>query len=226
LFDVFVSYRHLDGDAVGRLVGALEKRGLRVWFDRTSISDFGGITDAARRGLAESKALLVYYSAIYDRSAPCQWELTLAFLAAAKLGDPRRRILVVNPEPGVARIGPVELRDALHVSLSEEHDDSAVAAVADEVAHHVADLEGDLSSAITVPALWLPFQPTAASRFVGRRREMWRVHSALHVADAAMTQSGVGPGAALVRGLGGVGKSLLAREYALRFDGAYPGGVF
>jgi hypothetical protein len=30
----------------------------------------------------------------------------------------------------------------------------------------------------------------------------------------------------LVRGLGGVGKTLLAEEYALRFGAAYPGGVF
>ena len=29
-----------------------------------------------------------------------------------------------------------------------------------------------------------------------------------------------------MRGLGGVGKSLLAEEYALRFGAAYPGGVF
>src|SRR3954449_6252877 len=29
-----------------------------------------------------------------------------------------------------------------------------------------------------------------------------------------------------VRGLGGIGKSLLAEEYALRFGAAYPGGVF
>ena len=31
---------------------------------------------------------------------------------------------------------------------------------------------------------------------------------------------------AQVRGLGGIGKSLLAEEYALRFGAAYPGGIF
>jgi hypothetical protein len=35
-----------------------------------------------------------------------------------------------------------------------------------------------------------------------------------------------GQTAAQVRGLGGNGKSLLAREYAIRFGSAYPGGVF
>jgi hypothetical protein len=35
-----------------------------------------------------------------------------------------------------------------------------------------------------------------------------------------------GQAAAQLRGMGGNGKSLLAREYAIRFGGAYPGGVF
>src|SRR5436309_3432882 len=35
-----------------------------------------------------------------------------------------------------------------------------------------------------------------------------------------------GQAAAQVRGLGGNGKSLLAREYSIRFGPAYPGGVF
>src|SRR5262249_6189455 len=35
-----------------------------------------------------------------------------------------------------------------------------------------------------------------------------------------------GPGVTVVSGLGGVGKSLMAEEYALRFAAAYPGGVF
>ena len=114
MFDVFVSYRHSDGVIVRRLVAALERRGLQVWFDETAIPDFGGITDEARRGLAESKALLVFYSATYPHSSPCQWELTLAFLASARLGDPRRRVLVVNPELAPSHIEPVELRDALY----------------------------------------------------------------------------------------------------------------
>ena len=31
---------------------------------------------------------------------------------------------------------------------------------------------------------------------------------------------------AQLSGMGGVGKSLLAEEYALRFGAAYPGGIF
>jgi hypothetical protein len=74
--DVFVSYRHTDSVAARLLVAALESRGLAVWFDESSIGDFGSISGAASEGLAQSKALVVYYSKQYPLSAPCQWELT------------------------------------------------------------------------------------------------------------------------------------------------------
>ena len=70
--------------------------------------------------------------------------------------------------------------------------------------------------------------PVGSTRFVGRLKEMWEVHSLLHAGDvaqitgAAAATGGIGQ----VQGLGGVGKSLLAEEYALHFGAAYPGGVF
>ena len=225
LFDVFVSYRRTDQAIVRLLVDSLKRRGLVVWFDETSIPDFGGITDSVRQGLAESKALLVFYSAEYPQSSPCQWELTAAFLASSRLGDPRRRVLVVNPEPGPGHIEPVELREALHLTIDGEGH-GGIEQIADAVAVQVDRLHGELGAGILAPSLWLPTKPSAATRFVGRWREMWRIHSALHAPETATTQGAVGQGAVQVRGLGGIGKSLLAREYALRFEARYPGGVF
>jgi class 3 adenylate cyclase len=225
LFDVFVSYRRSDTDTVRSLVDSMRRRGLSVWFDDTEVPDFGGITESVRQGLADSKALLVYYSLSYPQSSPCQWELTSAFLASARLGDPRRRVLVVNPEPGPGHIEPVELRDALYLSASSQ-DHEQMEAIADAIVSHVNHLHGELGAGIISPALWLPAKPSSATRFVGRWREMWQIHSALHAPEAATTQGAFGQGAVQVRGLGGIGKSLLAREYALRFEGRYPGGVF
>jgi hypothetical protein len=54
---------------------------------------------------------------------------------------------------------------------------------------------------------------------------MWRIHSALHAGNAGLITGVSGPAVAQLRGLGGVGKSLLAQEYARRFGAAYPGGV-
>ena len=75
------------------------------------------------------------------------------------------------------------------------------------------------------PPAWYPEQRAGSARFVGRLTEMWAVHSALQASGLGMITGAVSA-VAQVRGLGGVGKSLLAEEYALRFGAAYPGGVF
>jgi hypothetical protein len=56
---------------------------------------------------------------------------------------------------------------------------------------------------------------------------MWQVHSALTAGSVGLIAGAhSGDPAVKVTGMGGVGKSLLAQEYALRFAAAYPGGVF
>jgi hypothetical protein len=112
-YDVFVSYASPDEDAVQAIVDALRARGLSVWFSASSVDDFTSITKAIERGIAHARAMVVYYSAIYPQRRACQWELTTAYLAAQREGDPRERLLVVNPEPGVDHLEPHELRDAL-----------------------------------------------------------------------------------------------------------------
>jgi hypothetical protein len=57
--------------------------------------------------------LLTFYLAAYPKSRACQWELTAAYLAAERHGDPAERILVGNPESGLQHLHPAELRDAL-----------------------------------------------------------------------------------------------------------------
>jgi hypothetical protein len=63
-------------------------------------------------------------------------------------------------------------------------------------------------------------------RFVGRFADMWRLHSALHASETVIITGATRPDVVQVRGLGGIGKSLLAEEYALRFGAGYSGGVF
>jgi hypothetical protein len=55
---------------------------------------------------------------------------------------------------------------------------------------------------------------------------MWQLHSTLHPKTTGLTVGRTGPAVAQLRGLGGIGKTLLAEEPALRFGAAYPGGVF
>ena len=72
---------------------------MRVWRDQQDIPESASITDAIRKAIAASKALVAFFSATYLLSNPCQQELTAAWLAAQKLeGDPNRRVWVINAE--------------------------------------------------------------------------------------------------------------------------------
>ena len=226
-YDIFLSHAWADGERPQQFADALTKAGLRVWFDAAEINDFASITRAVTEGLAKSKALLAYYSKTYPLRRACQWELTAAFLAAQSEGDPRRRVLVINPEERADHIHPIELRDAKFRNAPKN--DGEMRELAEAIRKHVAAIDGPLADIrpLTAPN-WYGMTPVGSTRFVGRLKEMWEIHSLLHAGDvaqitgAAAATGGIGQ----VQGLGGVGKSLLAEEYALHFGAAYPGGVF
>ncbi len=227
-YDVFLSHAWADGDRPRQIKDALEAAGLRVWFDAEEINDFASITRAVTEGLAQSKALVAYYSKTYPLRRACQWELTAAFLAAEHEGDPRRRVLVISPEEHADHIHPIELRDAKFRSAPKDNG-AELQDLAQSIVRHVGELTGPLAGIhpLTAPN-WYGTSPVGSTRFVGRLAEMWEVHSLLHRGDvtqitgAAVASGGIGQ----VSGMGGVGKSLLAEEYALHFGAAYPGGVF
>ena len=176
-------------------------------------------------GLAKSKALLAYYSKTYPLRRACQWELTAAYLAAQAEGDPRRRVLVISPETSADHIDPIELRDARF--LKAPSDDGEMQQLVQAIIKHVAAIEGALPNFRPLdPPPWHGMNPVRYERFVGRFPEMWKIHSALHETRVVQITGASGQDIAQVTGLGGIGKSLLAKEYALRFGSAYPGGVF
>ena len=188
-YDVFMSYAHVDAARATPIVEALRVRGLRVWFDETEISDFESITRSISEGLARSMALVAFYSDAYPTRRPCQWELTAAFLAAQHEGDPRRRVLVINPESHATHIHPVELRDALFRRFPHEAGGVAgVAAIAESVRSALAALPGPLSDVrSTAQPPWYGGKGLGSNRFVGRVEALWRLHSSL--SDYASTFS-------------------------------------
>lgn len=225
-FDVFISFAARDLLRVRAISSALEQAGLRTWGYENDVEDFQSITDAVTTGLARSKALLAYCSLTYPTRRACQWELTAAYIAAQQRGEPTDRVLVLNPEDGVEHIHPIDLRDALFRRPPSTDDESGLRELAAAVAYRVNNLQDSLGALGPVaPSRWLPEPRHGSTRFVGRVSDSWRIHSALTAAESPVT-TGSMTNAAQIRGLGGIGKSLLAEEYALRFGAAYPGGVF
>ena len=226
-YDLFISYRRLDAQRVRPLVEGLRGLGMAVWIDESEIEDFSAVTLAIKEGLAQSKAVLAWYSAIYPLSRPCQWELTAAYLAAQQTGDLRQRVLIVNPETSSGHIALPELKDQQYLNAPAIEDQAGYHQLATRIATQVQGLTGILGDIrpLVTPS-WYPNAPAGSARFVGRLRHMWQIHSALWSGQTVISQLKQGTALAQLVGGGGMGKSLLAEEYALRYGAAYPGGVF
>jgi hypothetical protein len=219
VWDVFLSYSRGDVERVRPLAQALRDGGLEVFTDETGVASFAGISDTIRRELSRSKALLAFYSSGYPEREACQWELTTAYLAGLGEGDPRRRVMVVNPERTTDHIHPVELRDARHASPDD------LTALVTDVREHMAGLRGPMTLPESGLRRWLLGTPQPRPEFLGRLSELWQVHSALRAHAAPLVTGRAAAHAVQIRGMAGIGKTLLAQEYALRFEAAYPGGV-
>lgn len=215
MWDVFLSYSRKDAGHVRRLHEELIAAGLKVFTDESAVAGFAGISDTIRRGLAGSRVLLAYYSTGYPERPACQWELTAAFLAGLGEGDPRRRVLVVNPEPDTAHIHPVELRDTRHGEPET---------LVPDILSHLRQVPGPMRLGTEPPRVHGEL-PATVGEFTGRLPELWRLHSALHVQEAPLVTGRTSARPVQLRGMPGIGKTRLAREYALRFGAAFPGGV-
>jgi hypothetical protein len=224
-WDVFFSYRRHDLDRAQPLLKALAEAGVRVWRDENDILDQASITGEIRDGIANCKAFLAFHSLTYPLSNPCQQEITTAWLGAQQIDRTANlRVWIVNPEPSFEHI-PDLLRDQQSRLVNGDSSQliRAVQAIKDRLDALDATLLG--SGIRDLPA-YHGMSPIQARRFAGRAREFWDLHGKLTANRISIITGVYGQAAAQVRGLGGNGKSLLAREYSIRFGPAYPGGVF
>jgi len=228
-YDIFFSYAHVNGAAAQALVGALRAAGLTVWFDDTEIPDFASISRSIEVGLARSKAVVAYYSSIYPLRRACQWELTAAFLTAQRAGHPGQRVLVVNPERDAMHIQPIELRDGKYLSAPGAGDAEGTRRLVAALGDAVSAISGQFADIhpLRTPR-WFGMRGVGSTRFVGRLGELWQLHSNLHATDFSLIAGIAASSSSLtqIAGLGGMGKSLLAEEYGLRFGSAFPGGIY
>ena len=220
-YDVFLSFSGADRDFGRSLARELRGLGSHVFVDEDSVENFSGITESILDALRTSRTFVAYYSVDYADRAACQHELMTVFLAGQREGDPCGRIMVINPEPATDHLYPVEVADAKFVVPA-----GGVGTIARDIVKRAARVEGRIGDVGPVPwAQWPTDRSHHLRDFVGRYRELWELHSALHATDFPLiTEAACGPFAA-VCGLPGAGKTALVTAYSWRFAAAFPGGV-
>jgi hypothetical protein len=227
----FLSYRTRLRDEVAPLVEALTLAGVRVWRDEARVDEGSSITSEVLKGLSSSHALLAYYSPDYPSSRICQWEQAAAWVAAEAAGPAQERVLLLLPHD-VA--GPEHvlglLRDELALRVPAPSAREDLKRFAEEVARRLHALDGRSLGELlplAVPPEWkLRARVAPSERFTGRAKDLWNLHALLHRDKLTVITGRTGPSTAQVRGLGGIGKTLLAVEYVARFGAGFPGGIF
>ena len=198
----------------------LTRQGVTVFYDEQDIEELDDIEQRIRMGVAGSTLFLCWYSDVYRGRRACNWELTAALATDA------RRVVVVNPETGLDHILPASLHGSL-IAAARDADDAVgwehLTGRIIEYARVLDGVFGDIATAETTP--WYGDPPTRFSRFVGRTEPLWQLDSILRP-PPAVSGGSQPPSAIVVHGFGGVGKTALACEYATRFAGAYPGGIY
>ncbi|UEM24876.1 tetratricopeptide repeat protein (plasmid) [Skermanella mucosa] len=226
-YDIFFSYAFADRDAALPVIQALRARKLRVFSFETEIQEGESIQRRIVEDLGRARMMVAWYSATYPTSRACQWELTSALIAARHESPDgqmvERRILALNPEEDVGHLQPADILVKRFVNARGVRADELAGRVADRL----AGLTGNFGRIKAFSGThWHGGNPRAGSnRFVGRFPDMWRIDSHLSKNRIALI-AGASPSLIQVQGMGGIGKTLLAEEYARRFGAAYPGGIF
>jgi tetratricopeptide (TPR) repeat protein len=220
-YDVFLGHASADKTAGVRTFGnALEGLGLRTFVDERAIGAFDSITQEVEEAIAESLVFVAWYSHRYPERRACQLELQRAYIAAEGAHEVGERIFAINPEIGFAHIHPATLRDARIPS------EGAAEAIRGQVESVRARGGAPLGALTRLDApTWIPQRRLGSPRFVGRVSELWDLHEHLQARKISQV-TGTGREEVALVGFGGMGKSLLAEEYAYSFGPAYPGGIY
>ncbi len=226
--DFFLSYRTHRRAEVLPLVEALREAECSVWRDEDNIRETDEITEGVRQGLSKARVLIVWGSPDYHHSRICQIELRAAWIAAQQVGKPRERVFFILPTGVQVHQLPPLRADADIVPFSAPTDTSGWRKLAEDLRSRLP-ADGQRLGAlrpIEATAPWWPSRQEAFNRFVGRETQLWRLHGMLLRDRQAAVNAAQRGGPVQLHGLGGVGKSTLAVEYARLFEAAWPGGIF
>ena len=237
-FDLFISYSRRD-NAAGRVTEFVRRiaadyrtfagEELQYFFDTKEIQGAEDWRHRILAGLKQSKLFLLILSPNYLKSDYCQWEIIeyLKYEAARAVQGQGVTPIHFVEIPGLD--GPEFQREAndwlMQVrrrndwDLRPWFDEGGEALKRADVRARLEDLEDSLRvrlSRLRRMASAPGNLPAHNPHFVGRETEMLRLHEAAGLGRCSILTS--------VHGIGGLGKTALAIQYAYAYADFYPGG--
>jgi len=240
-YDLFISYARKDDQPaapgepgwITAFVAELQRthrqftpEDLAIFFDRDEIRVAEDWELRIKAGLRDSNLLLACLSPAYFASEWCrrEWELYAEHERDRALaGEGVNPIYFIEAPgfeaPGVAGAWISDLRRRNHIDFRPWFPAGLAALQSADVRRRLEELDGQLYAAgeRSRAALEAPGTVDQHNRhFVGRREELRQLREMLACATVGVITA--------VQGLGGVGKTALANEYAHAFAGEYGGG--
>jgi tetratricopeptide (TPR) repeat protein len=210
-FDFFLSRRGSVAGIAEEVTRVLEEKGYEVCVQDYDIPLTANFIEKMHEFVKNARDLVVLFTRDYEQSPYTRMEFT-SFEANAAQSSEKRRMVILRCE------------DAPLLGLFASHvyqDLVGIADAGERKSRILAAAEGCSQALESPPRPFIGVPPRIAS-FTGRADELDRLDAILmQDKPAAVTQASVGRAA--VQGMGGVGKTSLAIEYAHRFRGLYAG---
>ncbi|GGA02720.1 tetratricopeptide repeat protein [Elstera cyanobacteriorum] len=221
---IFLSHRSSQKAFLkARLIPKLEPT-FKVWLDEREIDPLEPITEEIRQAIAESHLFLAWWFDGYEESEPCHFELITALAHCRAEGEHsyQQRVFFAGPDAARNYAEAGIFKGLLAAPLSTEPTEAEL----DTLVNALKSRAGDALQPFGATKLDKANREAIApnTNFVGRAKELLQLFGRMH-AGRAGTEGG-GDAVTLVSGMGGEGKTELAKEFARRFRAWYPGGVY
>jgi tetratricopeptide (TPR) repeat protein len=240
-FDLFISYarKNNENGMISALIERIEADfaqfspsvPLKVFFDKKSILDMQHWQNVLKKGLRQSKVMLAVLSEAYFNSEWCrrEWEEYIRVEQARTYpGEALTPIFIVSPEE-LSKVVPAAAQDwwndvSTRNAVVEIHPfwPKGRSALQEQlVVERLRQLEENIRNRVEYGQVLAKVPRDIRGRnpnFVGRKQELARIRDALTQFEMV--------GICAVNGVGGIGKSSVAREYAYLFRREYLGGQF
>jgi tetratricopeptide (TPR) repeat protein len=210
-YDFFLSRRGSVATIAQEVTDVLKENGYRVRTQDYDIPITANFIEEMHEAVKNARDLVVLFTRDYEQSPYTRMEFT-SFEANAAQSAEKRRMVILRCEdaPLLGLFAPHVYQDLVGIGDAEERRSRILAAA-----------EGRSQALEPPPRPFIGVPPRIAS-FTGRADELDRLDAILmRDKPAAVTQASVARAA--VHGMGGVGKTSLAVEYAHRYRSLYAG---